>query len=410
MPLFRYQALDINGRIVAGDLEADGVQQAVGELHARGLSVQSIGLAAISSVEPAALDTNRGDQIKAPIQPLNGENVEFAVLRSHMATILERGRAIAPALRAYTEEMPKGWQRRQLQAVCHVLEQGDSTQAAVALANLPECWIPLLSAATASPDPGHVLREFLNESRRTDELRQKWWLTLAYPLILTALALTVMTVLSIFVIPEFRSMFLGFKMRLPFLTEFILDVAAFLKIWGVPFLGILGILFILLVLNANRLLPAAAFSWLGEWFRPPFTRRTAVARFSSFAADLLEAGVKLPDALRIAGFTVNQSRIQQAAWQLAHELESTGGLSQRADRRSLTSTVAFALTSDTPPATRVRLLREISNCHADRVRIGMSWTAGIVEPLAICAVGIVVGTTVIALFLPLVTLVNGLSN
>jgi type II secretory pathway component PulF len=408
MPLFYYEALDANGQLVGGDLEANDVQQAVGELHARGLSVQSIRMATHSSVEPTTPDTRSSNRARASAQR-GGEGVELAVLRSHMATILERGRAIAPALRAYAEEMPAGWQRRQLLAVCRILERGDPAEAAAALAELPECWIPLLSAATTSPDPGRVLREFLIESRRADELRQKWWLTLAYPLILTGLALAVMTALSIFVIPEFRTIFSDFGMQLPALTEFILNMASTLRTWGVLFLGVLGALFVLLLLNANRLLPAAAFSWLGEWFRPPFTRRTAVARFARFTADLLEAGVSLPDSLRIAGFTVNQSRMQRAAWQLANDLELTGGVSQRADRRSVTSTVAFALAPDTPPASRIRLLREISDCHAERVRRGLSWTTGIIEPLAICAVGFVVGLTVVALFLPLVTLVEGLS-
>jgi type II secretory pathway component PulF len=62
------------------------------------------------------------------------------------------------------------------------------------------------------------------------------------------------------------------------------------------------------------------------------------------------------------------------------------------------------------PAVRVRLLREISTCHAERVRAGRSWTSGIIEPIAICVVGLVVGWTVLALFLPLVSLIRGLSQ
>jgi type II secretory pathway component PulF len=58
----------------------------------------------------------------------------------------------------------------------------------------------------------------------------------------------------------------------------------------------------------------------------------------------------------------------------------------------------------------VRLLREISSCHADRIRTGLSWTSGIIEPIAILVVGCAVGFTVLALFIPLVKLVEGLSH
>jgi type II secretory pathway component PulF len=59
---------------------------------------------------------------------------------------------------------------------------------------------------------------------------------------------------------------------------------------------------------------------------------------------------------------------------------------------------------------RIRLLREISACHADRARLRLSWSSGIIEPITICAVGIVVGLMVLALFLPLVKLIEGLTT
>jgi type II secretory pathway component PulF len=414
MQRFRYQALDNKGQLIAGDLEADDVQQAVAQVFKQGLSIQSIGLATpdrpgwvADSPTPEPATTTHADTMP---QRADGESLERAVLRSHMSTILERGRAVAPALLAYAEEMPNGWQRRQLIEVCRVLERGDPGEATAALAALPESWIPLLSAATSSPDLGHVLHVYLAESRRADDLRQKWWLTLAYPLILLALATVVMTTLSTFVIPEFREIFEDFDLELPELTFWVLEVGSFLSSWGVAIIIVLAVLFTLLVLYANRLLPESRLAWLGGRFRLPFGRRTAVARFARFMADLLEAGVRLPDALRIAGFTSNRSRMQQAAWKLANDIELTGGFTHGAYERPLTATIAHALAIDTPPASRVRLLREISNCHAERVRIGLSWTTGIVEPVAICVVGFVVGCTVLALFLPLVKLVEGLSK
>ena len=75
----------------------------------------------------------------------------------------------------------------------------------------------------------------------------------------------------------------------------------------------------------------------------------------------------------------------------------------------LTATVLYALRTEMPAATRVRLLSEIGVCHGERARRFLSWTHGIIEPLAIAAVGLVVGATVLALFLPLVSLVQGLS-
>jgi type II secretory pathway component PulF len=102
--------------------------------------------------------------------------------------------------------------------------------------------------------------------------------------------------------------------------------------------------------------------------------------------------------------------MRRAAWQLANDIESTGGFSQSIYQRPLTASVTYALAADLEPESRVRLLREISNAHADRTRIKLSWATGIVEPIGIFVVGLVVGWVVIGLFLPLVKLVEGLSG
>ena len=63
-----------------------------------------------------------------------------------------------------------------------------------------------------------------------------------------------------------------------------------------------------------------------------------------------------------------------------------------------------------PEPSRVRLLKEVSGCYADRTRNRLSWTQGVVEPIAILFVGFVVGVVVLALFLPLIDLINNLAG
>lgn len=412
MANFRYQALDAAGQRVTGELEADSVQLAVAQLETRGLILQSIGYASATPTSTDAPSAPAGHpfETQSPRPQLSSsEDHEHAVLQAHMATILERGKTITPALRAYADELPAGQQRRQLLAVCRVLARGNVGEATAALADLPEYWIPLLSAATSSSDPGHVLSEFLSESQRTDDLRHQWWLTLAYPIVLAALTLAVMLALSFFVIPEFGSIFADFDLELPELTFWVLRVANWLVSWsGLIFVALFAAT-ALLVLNANRLLPKSVIAWLSDWIRPPFGRRAAIARFARFLADLLEAGVGLPDALRIAGHCVQRSRLRRAAWRMANELEVESPPPHRRNLNPLTASVCYAATAPMSPEARIHLLREISACHADRVRVGLSWTNGLVEPAAICLVGIAVGLVVLGLFLPLIKLINGLA-
>ena len=400
MTNFRYQALNAEQQLVTGELQADTVQQAVADLEARGLTVQSIGTASSVSAVPAA-DADSGD-----VTP--SRDVEQAVLQSHMGMVLERGRVITPALRAYAEEMPGGRRRRELIAVCDVLDLGDTADATKALTALPECWIPLLSAATLSRDPGRVLDEFLDESQRADDLRRQWWQTLSYPFLVGGLAFAVLAALSLFVIPIFRLMFEDFELELPALTKWMLTLSSWIASGWMVVTVLQVVVLGAILFGVRHFLPESARVWLRERFRLPWGRRTAIARFARFTADLLEAGLDIPDALRIAGFTTTRLRLRRAAWRLANELESGRG-GREADRRPLTSTVLYALQCEMPLASRIRLLKEISCCHAERVRLRLSWTRGIIEPVTILVIGIVVGGIVVALYLPLVKLVEGLT-
>jgi len=406
MPLFHYQALNANREPITGQLPAESLAQAVAQLESQGLSVQSISSAPFpgsrGGESPFAADDGSG---RAPVERAM---IEQAALEQHMQRVIERGRDILPALRAYSKELSPGRQRRQLEDVLRILERGDAAQAASTLAVLPGYWIPLLGAATSSRDPARILREFLDEFDRAAELHRQWWLTLTYPAILAGLAAAVLSALSIIVIPTFRDIFAGFGLEVPVFTKVILTVADWIASGRILIAAVVLIAVAVLLVRTARLLPVSVRNWFGDHVGLRFGQATAIARFSQFTADLLEAELDPPQAIRLAGIATGNSPIRRAAWRVSGDLQSGRDFVRPASRTILTATVLHALGCDTSPA-RIRLLREISACYAQRVRIRLSWTRGVIEPLAICAIGLVVGATVLAMFLPLISLIQGLS-
>ncbi len=401
MPSFHYQAQNAAREEVAGEVHAATLAEAVAELESRGLTILTIGTA------PLPLPASGENPFAAG--PTRRAQSQQAALVQHLARVMEQGRELLPALRAYSQELPAGRRRRELDAVLQVLERGDPSQAAATLTTLPGYWIPLLGAATASRDPGRILREFVDESERASQLQRQWWMTLAYPVLLGGLALAVLVLLSIFVIPIFREIFTGFGLRLPVFTITVLSVAEWISsgrivIWTVGFFVGFWLLW-----QGVRLLPASVRNWCGDHWPFRFGRATALARLSQFTADLLEAQLDPPQALRLAGLATGNAPLRRAAQRAAEDAEAGSPFANSSARRQLTATILHALAQDSAPEARIQLLREISAGYAERARKRLSWTRGIIEPLAICAIGFVVGATVIALFLPLVTLVQGLA-
>src|SRR5439155_13454037 len=164
----------------------------------------------------------------AATTPSVARGIEQAALERHLVQVIEQARPLLPALHAYAAEMPPGRSRRQLTALLELVQRGDAQQAAAAVQSMPTYWIALLSAATASSDPARILEQFLEESQQADALRRQWRWTMAYPVVVFGMAAAVLAFLSFVPIPIFRDMFAGFGLRLPWLTRFILAIAAWI--------------------------------------------------------------------------------------------------------------------------------------------------------------------------------------
>ena len=402
MPQFRYQAVSADEQTVAGEIEAENVAEAISQLTTRGLVVQSIGFA---TPEKTRLAPRPADKA-SPVMSL----AEQAELERHLTRIVTRGRRLVPALRAYAAEMPTSRARTELLDLVQVLDMADTSQAVHSLQRLPPMWIPLLSSATVSDDPGHMIDVFIRESQQASELSRQWRQTLAYPLLVLCGATAVLIFFSLVVIPIFRDVFLGFGLRLPALTWMVLIVADWISSGRVVLVAaVIGLAAFVAAKVVPALLPDSLRNWLSDRFGKPLGRSTALAQLSQFLADLIEGEFETGTALRMAAAAAASPRLKRAAHRVARELDSGSSVSDLPNRRVLTSSILHAVRADLPTNTRTALLRELSRCHAERASAHLSWTRGIVEPISIVLVGLIVGVTVIGLFLPLLTLIQGLS-
>jgi len=399
MPQFRYLALNADKQPVAGEVAADSVAHAISQIEAAGLLVQSIGYA------------TEDRPLLPALQPVSSDfptltTSEQAVLNSRLTEIVSRSRALTPALSAYAAELPPSPVRRRLQAFLRMLQPGDNSQSVAVLARQPAIWIPLLNAVTPESDRGQLLKTLLREFEPLNELswRNRAWIV--YPTVVISFAIAVFLFIGILVVPVFRDLFAGFGLRLPALTQFVLAFYASLS--NGTFIIVAAVIFIV-VLIVSRIAETSDPNESGNGSARPANRSAAVARFFRHVADLLDADFSAPTSLRLAGSAIARPRLKQAAVRVAAALEHGGDFFGVADRRTVTSSMLHALQSDSPKPARSATLRELSRCYEDRARTVFSWTGGMIEPIAILVIGFLVAMTVIALYLPLLTLLQALT-
>lgn len=390
MPRYIYEALSARGDAVAGDIEADNVSHAIGQLQERGLTVESIRAVIVSS-PPAAQAPGRS---------------EFAQRLD--ASLAEREKLI-PALEALAAETTSRGARHDLEQLIGMLKRGATADEFMRHESAAS-WLPLLAGGLSAESGHHGFLRFISQAARESESRNRRRRALAYPLAILALCLLLVFVLLVTVVPTFAAMFREFGLRLPMATTLVLRLSEELRERPLRSLAVLLIVFVIVV-------------WLGRlWRSYALTTRifglftagntgnvTAMARFTGTLAEMLSLGAPLADALRIAGQATQHHYFRSVAARLAGDVAGNRPLADSPVAHNLPGNVLRALHVGPEGRPSVALLAELSELYSDRVEERFDWSAQLVGPTAIVSIGLVVGFVVIALFMPLVTLITSLT-
>ncbi len=412
---FGYRATDENGLEVEGDLPAPSIDVARQELTHRGWQV----------IELSAMEAD-GSSSAAPIPPaapppqfaaaslgtLGGSDAEM--LAGQMANVTGAGLPLSAGLRALSEEVPSLRVRRWLRVISDRLERGQSLGAVALEAEgaWPRYFLAMLSAGQRTGKLPMMLNECVVHLRMTAEVRRELWVALAYPAVLISVAWLLLSFLATLILPQFRSIFLGFGTELPGITVAILawsDVMGVIGWWSLPAL--------------------AAVIWLAWIFSEPLgyerfrdalvsrvplfgeARRTAaLGEFCRLLSMLVKYQVGLPEAIRLAAGSVRDADLRDACCELSARVQGGESLSEAATQigrfpRELLHLFRWADRGED----FAEGLLNASEVLSAQSRVHSHTLAIVCEPAVTVGIGISVGLTVIALFMPLVKLLNDLS-
>jgi hypothetical protein len=292
------------------------------------------------------------------------------VLQKHIAAAVARHRDIEPAVRAIAAELPPREARPWL-AMAAVLARSDAEAATAAAGVDPACWMPLV--ATPPGDP-RLFGRLVAAAGRPAVAADRGWATLAYPLVLAALALLLLIGVAVFILPMYEAIFDDFDIELPAITTWVLAIGGFLRSLWKP------------------LLLAAALVCGGRWLAAWWSRRgpAVAAAFTRLVAMLVEGGVSQTEALHLATRAVGVDAVNLAR-----------------PRRPLTHAAIAALAYDPPVA--AGLLEAVADCHEQRALRSRGLREVFLGPLAIVVVGLIVGSVALGLLLPLLKMIKDLT-
>lgn len=409
MPEFHYRSIDAEGHEIEGAIEALDQEQALNLLAASGL--REITILQQADGKTGAVRGNQDLEVprSARVRERNDEQIE--VVQS-VSELVGGELPLAPGLRALSSEFPSRRTRRALAMIADRLDRGVAFDEAVQgqLQLVPADLQVLIHAGLKTGDLSGLLDRYLQYARIALDSRRQNWLMAAYPMQLLLGGLLLMAVIAVWIVPDFSKIFMGFDIELPALTILVLYASdVFTSWWGVVPAGLLGV-----VVAGWWLLGVLAGPTRQKYlyYVPVVGRKLRLTSMSRFC-HLLSLGVSqrvpLPEALRLAGQGSRDPYVQRAAAEMAGDVE--GGLSLThagMQRRMLPEAMHVFEWEGREPAFSESLQATGDICAA-RARLQTNFARVALEPLAICSIASLVGLVVIALFLPLVKLLNVLS-
>jgi type IV pilus assembly protein PilC len=417
MPRFSYTAIESGTRRERrGTVESATVESATILLRARGLAPKAVDVAPEShrfrlpakpraSVDPSARSfLHLARRVSA---------VQLATCTRRLAMLL---RARLPLVRAL-ETLARQEGHPRLRAV--LIDLGDRIRAGGSLSDglrrhptvFDRLYVSMVKAGEAGGVLEVVLDRIAHFQERALRLRGRLRAAMAYPLVILAVAAGIVAALLVFVVPKFEQIFAGLLkgQPLPGLTQAVLTAAGFLCDHAGLLLGVGGVVAVAAIAWAQTDRGAAL---LDRWLLavPVFgevTVKAAVARFARTCGTLLGGGVPILAALAVARETCGNRHLAAALVVVEEKARAGEGLAGPLRATGVfPELVPSMIAVGEETGDLAETLARIADGYDEEVDRAVVTMTALVEPLLIVAMALVVGTLVIALFLPIMRIVQ----
>ena len=414
MAKFKYIALDKEGRELSGVIESTSENRARKELAAQGFSVSRI-------AEVAAIASDKKASAAKTKKPLFGTGVKkenITVFSRQLSTLLKAGLPLLRALEVIGRQEKNPYFKAVVEQLADNVRTGNKFSDG--LSQHPKIFDKLYVNMAKAGEAGGVLDVVLDRLSTFQEkalkTTNKVKSAMVYPIVIMGVAVAIVAILMIFVVPQFQKIFtdmLKGNARMPALTQMIIDISDFMNenyiLTGLIIVGV--ILFVKIFFKTKigiRVWDTAALKLpkIGD-----LVMKSTVARFTRTFGTLLASGVPILEALTITRGTIKNSLISDALSRVHDRVRDGENLSTPLDQQNIFPTMVTSMVEVGEETGQLpEMLNRIADNYDDEVDNSVGAITSVIEPIMIVFLAVVVGTIVIALFLPIIQIIQNLTG
>jgi len=417
MPTFTYKAIQADGTIAQGQLEAAGRPDAFRQMEGRGLRPVSL------SERAAAKKNGAPAKANATAAPGNGagnlslnfgsQKVSAKELENFtrlLSSLLAAGVPLSRALTILVKESSNPAASAKWKEVHDFVIDGMSL--ATAMSKSPETFPRVYTAMVEAGEAGGfidvVLAQIADFQAREKELKGKVLTAMLYPCILLVLAIGVLVVLLTFFIPKFQSVFNSLHGNLPLITQIIIGASHVIRSYGL-IVGAAIVAIVLLVRNwflSEKGRRVWEMILLKAPLVGPLTAQFAMARFCRMLGTLLGAGVPLIQGLNVARKSIGNQILVDAVERSIQAVQQGGRLGQSlAECKGLFPGSALEMISVAEESGKLdaELVRIANTTEGDLDR-NLKTAVAFAEPAMLFFIAAFIGVIFIGMLLPILTM------
>jgi type IV pilus assembly protein PilC len=401
MATFAYSGRTRAGQNVTGERSADSMDAAVAALRRDQILVTKI------------------DAVKEkPVKPLKAKGVDakkLAVFTRQFSVMIDAGLPLVQCLDILgTQEEDKNFSRTIL-ATRSDVESGASL--ADAMKKHPKTFDPLFTNMIAAGEAGGILDTILKRLatyiEKAVKLKNQVKSAMIYPIAVIVIAAVVVTVILWKVIPTFASLFAGLGADLPLPTRVVIALSNGL-VRFMPFI-IVGLIGAGFAFRSYYATPGGRSNIDGITLKLPvlgiLMRKIAVARFCRTLSTLLASGVSILEALDITARTAGNAVVEAAIMKTRKSIESGETIAAPLKETAVFPPMVVQMIGVGEATGALdTMLAKIADFYEEEVDIAVAGLLTLLEPIMIAVLGGIVGGIVIAMYMPIFSLISKLTG
>jgi type IV pilus assembly protein PilC len=415
MPTYKFEAMDTSGEEVKDEIEATSEEEAQQKIKQMGYFVTKLTATGGAKAKGKKKKTGGYKKSKKTFV-IGGVKSKHLVLFTRQFSVLQdAGLPVLRALRILEKQMRPSALKNALIDVVDDVESGSTLSEAFGKhpRAFDRLYVNMVKAGEAGGALEVILQRLAEFKEKSQSLKRKVIGAMVYPAVVILAAIGILIFIMVAIIPKFEKIFREFGLKLPALTQFLIDVSMWCSKfwWSLPLvpLGIWLLLKLIRLSRAGNYALDRMTLWIPIVGR--IVEKTIVARTMRTLGTLVSSGVPILESLSIVRETANNAVFERMFQRVYESIREGDTIAEPLrESRLVDDMVTNMVEVGEETGDLDTMLYKIADFYDEEVDTAVKSLISLLEPLMIIVLGGIIGTIVVALFLPMIGLLEGLSK